>query len=74
MKPIESNIVDFHPELSRVFHRELSHLWSPRLAFLSEVPRQQIVKAALRVAVGNRGQGSLEIWEGFDTLDLAGFD
>ena len=26
------------------------------------------------MAVGNRGQGSLEICEGFDTVDLAGFD
>ncbi len=29
---------------------------------------------ALRVAVGDRGQGCLEICEGLDAVDLAGFD
>ena len=39
-----------------------------------EVPRQQFVDAAYRVASGDGFQGCLEIGEGFDIVDLRGRD
>ena len=44
------------------------------LSLRRKVPWQQVVDAALRMTIGDRCEGGLEIGEGLDAVDLTGFD